>query len=375
MDLLAEMADPRDNRGKRHDQSFIIGAVILAILSGRNYTSEIHRYINNRIEWLRKVLGHPNARKVSRAQLPRILSIVDWDDVNSIVEAFFNVRIDVSKGKWRAVDGKSLRGTISDKTQAHHHEQIVTVVAHDTQEILFQRKLSGSKDSEISVVRELLTETGLDKGKITLDAHHLNPTTLSQIHQSGGIYLTQVKNNQPRMLDKLKSIEADGIPNGVCKGVDKGHGRIEKREGRFFSLQSEAFDSRWKESGLNVLIVMDRITTDIKKGRITSERSYYISNERGGVAGKIGEGQKKELFNAIRNHWKVESNNHIRDVTFREDAVKTRNQNQGQVMSLLRTVAIKLIRKTGTDNFKEIIDSFKDSKKNLKKFLKNLNFC
>jgi hypothetical protein len=32
---------------------------------------------------------------------------------------------------------------------------------------------------------------------VTLDAHHCNPTTTAQIHQAGGQYVIQVKENQP----------------------------------------------------------------------------------------------------------------------------------------------------------------------------------
>ncbi len=128
--FLDQIDDPRDNRGKRHNLSFVLASVILAILSGYNQTSEIQRFIKNRIKWLKKVLRCRNAKKISRAQLPRILAVVDWDEVNRIVELYFGVRITQFEDKWVAIDGKSLRGTITDKNQAHDHEQIVTAVQH-----------------------------------------------------------------------------------------------------------------------------------------------------------------------------------------------------------------------------------------------------
>jgi len=82
----------------------------------------------------------------------------------------------------------------------------------------------------------------------------------------------------------------------------------------------------------------------------------------------------EELFTAIREHWHVESNNYIRDVTFKEDYVKTKNKNQGQILSLLRTVAINIIRKTNPKNFKEAIDSFCDSRDALASVLLKFNF-
>ena len=83
---------------------------------------------------------------------------------------------------------------------------------------------------------------------------------------------------------------------------------------------------------------------------------------------------EEELFTAIREHWHVESNNYIRDMTFKEDYVRTKNKNQGQILSLLRTVVIKIIRKTNPKNFKEVIASFCDSQDVLASVLVKFNF-
>ncbi|KAF5415211.1 MAG: hypothetical protein C5S48_06400 [Candidatus Methanogaster sp.] len=81
IELLGDMSDPRDNRGKRRELSFVLAVTIMAIMSGKNHVSEIHRYIGNKIEWLRKIFGRPNVEPISRAQLPRILTIVDWEEL------------------------------------------------------------------------------------------------------------------------------------------------------------------------------------------------------------------------------------------------------------------------------------------------------
>ncbi|MCX7108718.1 MAG: hypothetical protein NTX45_01055, partial [Proteobacteria bacterium] len=77
---------------------------------------------------------------------------------------------------------------------------------------------------------------------------------------------------------------------------------------------------------------------------------------------------------AVRGHWGVESNNWIRDVTFKEDGVKTKAGNQAQVMGLLRGIAIELIRKTMPKNFQAAIDKFVDSSDALESILLQANF-
>ena len=82
----------------------------------------------------------------------------------------------------------------------------------------------------------------------------------------------------------------------------------------------------------------------------------------------------KELTQAIRRHWGVESNNWIRDATFHEDKVKTKAGNQAQVMGLLRGLAIELIRKTSPKNFKAAIEKFIDVPGHLESMLLQVKF-
>jgi len=179
---LETLADPRDNRGKRHRFAFVLGAIVLAVIAGRATMSSIQRFIANRITWLRWISQTPDGKPISRAHLPRLVAWVDWEALNQITERHFGVRIELQEnGDWVAVDGKCLRGaTTADNKQ---RERVVLAVPHGRQTVLAQRGMRGPKSSEVTVVRNLLRETGLEKGKVTLDALHCNPTTTAQIHR------------------------------------------------------------------------------------------------------------------------------------------------------------------------------------------------
>jgi hypothetical protein len=124
---------------------------------------------------------------------------VDWEALNAVIEEFFSVTVENINGEWIAIDGKVLRGTITDNDNAHENEQITIAIGHESQQIFFQRKMSGAKSSEVAVVRQLLEETWLQRAKVTLDPLHANPTTLETINQSGGKYIVQIKKNQPTL--------------------------------------------------------------------------------------------------------------------------------------------------------------------------------
>ncbi|MBF0353485.1 MAG: hypothetical protein HQM11_20840, partial [SAR324 cluster bacterium] len=91
---------------------------------------------------------------------------------------------------------------------------------HESQLIQAQRRISGPKSSEITEVRALLTEYDLWNRKITLDALHLNPLTTAGIHQKGGSYLIQVKENQPELRRIMGETALWGAACGRLESVD-----------------------------------------------------------------------------------------------------------------------------------------------------------
>jgi predicted transposase YbfD/YdcC len=362
---LHSLTDPRDNRGKRIDLAFTVGAVVLAIMSGRSKLSSIHRYIWNRAGWLRKVTKMPKARLISRAHLPRLLTIVPLDELNDIVEAHFGVRLEVNDDdQWAAIDSKTLRGTTNaDDKQG---ERTLLAVTHTKRDILAQRPMSGPKTSEITAARELLRETGLEKGKVTLDALHMNPTTTAQINLAGGNYIIQVKDNQEELRKQCERLAAEDDPLEVITTVEKGHGRHETRKGAFFDLEKIEFAERWSESGIRTLIVMERQTIKTAHWKVSSEVSYYVSNQEVSLEQS---NVQSGLFTAIRRHWGVESENWIRDVTFNEDHVKTKCADQAHVMACLRTFVVKLFRKANLKNFQAALETFCDCPDKFEVFL------
>jgi predicted transposase YbfD/YdcC len=362
---LKRLTDKRDNRGKRHDLAFVLGGVVLAIMSGRSYASSIYRFIKNRLKWLRRVLGYGEAQAVSRAQLPRILDGVAWPDLNELVEEHFGVRIEGQAKEWHAVDGKTLRGV------AGQRERVLLAVSHTGRRTVAQKPMHGPKQSEITAVRAMLAETGLEKGKNTLDALHFNPTTTGQINQAGGQFIIQLKENQPLLFEQMSQEAAEATPLGVLKRVDKGHGRLEIRQGTFFRVSHLELDPRWAESGLTSLIVMARRTTDLATQKRSAEVSFYCSNVSVDPA---DEATQQELFQAIRGHWGVEADNYIRDVSFQEDRVKTKHGNQAQVLASLRTLAIQLFREAGLVNFKAALETFADCPDQFETFLIQYGF-
>lgn len=368
--LKRNLPDPRDNRGKRHALVFVIVAFVLAVLVGRQRVSSVHRFICNRLDWLHELTQIPKGRAISRAHLPRLLARVDWAALDELIESCFGVRIVQTPEAqvWIAVDGKVLRGTLS----AGDKQSLVLAITHETREVVAQARQLGAKSSEIPVVRTLLQTTGLEKQKVSLDAHHCNPKTTAQIHQANGVFLTQVKENQAVLLQQCQTLAESQPVLAEVVEHEKAHGRITTRRARLFSMAQMTPAPRWKRSGLSACVVVERETIEVITQKTTHDTSYYISNQA--ILATDPYATATELAKAVRQHWSVESNNWIRDVTFNEDKIKTKIGSQAQIMARLRSFAIALLQKAPVKNFQAAIEKFADSAYELELMLRQVKF-
>lgn len=345
---LQHLPDPRDKRGKRHDLAFVLCGVSLAIMAGRSRVSAIHRFLRNRLAWLRDTTHVAVERCISRAQLPRLLARVEWAALNSLIVAHFGVSLEVSaEGEWIAIDGKALRGSPG--------EQVLLARTHQSGRILAHQPLTGPKRSEVTAVRPLLAQPQLVGRQVTLDAAHCNPLTTAQIHQAQGSYLVQVKANQRTLLAGC-AVAATTPPLGTRQSVDKAHGRLEVRHATFFSLATLALAPRWQQSGLCQVLRVERTTEQLKTATRSQDLSYYVTNQ----TAETPEAQDA-LFAALRGHWGCEADHWIRDVTFQEDHIPVKQSTQAHVLSSLRTLVMGLFRRAGVTNMRAMLDTLTDS--------------
>ena len=95
-EALWKLPDSRDNRGKRHDQAFVLCGCVLAIMAGLSTVSGIQRFLRNKGSWLQEITQRSMRKWISRAHLPRLLDRVDWESLNQII--FEHLGIHVTRG-------------------------------------------------------------------------------------------------------------------------------------------------------------------------------------------------------------------------------------------------------------------------------------
>lgn len=362
-----EGIDTRDDRGKIHNISVVLLGFISALLSGRDGNlSSIHRRMCNKHEELLSLLELPYSQPISRAQLPLVLKSINYSVLEHLVFEEFNKKITGSACKWFAIDGKELKGSILPGNT--RGTAVVQVVRHcEHREVIAQSYFSGKKSSEVKAVRGLLRADILLKKNITLDALHLKPDTLEIINEREDFYLVGLKANQKELYEDMENVPNYTKQTHDYKTVDEHGGRVDTRVYSSYEIGNEYFDGRWKKSGFTTLIVVNRerffknLQKRKNKGKVEYiEREvntdYFLSNKKATI-----EADAKELFEAVRGHWNVEVNNHIRDVTLKEDKLKSKLDNFHENISLVRTLVIKLLSRSLVSNFAALLDTFADS--------------
>jgi len=314
----AKCLDTRDKRGKRHEIAGILVGLCIALLSNRDGNlSSIHRHMVNTYSLLKSELSIKAPKPVSRAQLPLILMGINLPLFEQLAFDFCGIKLSPDEKRWFSGDGKELRGSIlkGDK----RGDAVVQVVDQQSGQIFSQSYYNGTKESEIPTMRDLVSKSGILSQKISMDALHFNPEMLNAIHSANGIYLIGLKENQKELLEEMSWLARGGKPDFVLETVDKGHGRLDKRRYQSFDIGGVYVDKRWCKSGLKTFICVERERTIRKTGEISKECALFLTNNTLG-----SQEQADDVFGAVRGHWAVETINHVRDVSLKEDDLRTK---------------------------------------------------
>ena len=155
----------------------------------------------------------------------------------------------------------------------------------------------------------------------------------------GGFYIQFIKANQPSLMEaiavRLTGTDAE-FADTTWTQEGKGHGRREKRAIR----TAPAAGIDWPAAQQVFRIRRDAGPTH---GPWESkETALGITNLAAGLAGP------QHIATYARRHWAVENEEHyVRDVTFREDAQKTRTGSQPNAHAGIRNLVTGAFRKKG----------------------------
>lgn len=158
--------------------------------------------------------------------------------------------------------------------------------------------------------------------------------TCKIIIEAGNDYVIAVKDNQPKLHRHIQHIAATRKPNSWIIETEKTRDRLTTRTVEVFH-NLNGVDPEW--TGIQSLIRVERIGT--RKGKKYHEIVCYISSLIASA---------KEFAIGIRRHWSIENRLHwIKDVVMKEDDSTIRMGNAPANLSILRAIAINILRRNG----------------------------
>lgn len=331
------LPDPRIDRRRRHKLLDILVISLCAALCGIDDWAGVELFATLKEDWFRTFLELPGGIP-SHDTFGRVFSRLDPKAFEACFRSWVAALAEAATGGVVAIDGKSLRGsfdTASGKSPLH----MVSAFSASSGLCLGQ-VATDAKSNEITAIPALLQTLALKGCIVTIDAMGCQKEIAKQIVvDAKADYVLALKGNQGRLHQDVRDyFEAPtepwkDAPHSVFEETGKGHGRIEIR--KVIATDDLGWLSQRKEwRGLTSIAMVE--STRIIGEKETTERRYFISSLPADAA-KIGR--------AVREHWGIENRLHwCLDVTYNDDASRIRKDHGPQNMTVLRRLAVNLLR-------------------------------
>ena len=331
---FADLPDPRVDRTRKHRLDDILVIALCAVLCGATSFEDIEEFAECREDWLKGFLTLPNGIP-SHDTIYRVFCALD---AKVFAECFGRWMTELSETlglKHIAIDGKSLRGAKGNTFSGCVH--LVSAWATEQGLILGQESVA-ERSHEIVAIPVLLKTLHLKGALVTIDAAGCQTEIVNTIREGGGDYLLAVKGNQPTLHAAVEKVfddacESDfaGVSFTQHSTVEDGHGRHEERYVTVIA-NPPGLPAGWRDIAAVVQVNRERTVN----GKNVSTTHYYFTSLKGSA---------KQMGHLIRRHWAIENELHwVLDVTFGEDAHRTRDRNASANLGLVRRTAISLLK-------------------------------
>lgn len=333
---FSDMPDPRVVGRTAHDLLDILVLTVCAVVCGADDWEAVEMWGEAKLDWLREYIPLKNGIP-SHDTIGRVFSAMDSATFQSCFTQWVSTICGSLVGQVVAIDGKTMRGS-HDHRLGKKAIHMVSAFASGQGLTLGQLK-TAEKSNEITAIPELLSMLDVKGSIVTIDSMGCQTAIAKTITEQGADYVLALKGNHKKLQEQVADFfdiaeqynyRALAVKPDVSS--DKGHGRVESR--RVVALSSEHLEKVDAWVGLKSIIMVESIREMGEKR--TSERRFYLSSL---------EPDSRQIGNAIRAHWAVENQLHwCLDVTFKEDACRTRDGNAAENLNIIRKITMNLLR-------------------------------
>jgi predicted transposase YbfD/YdcC len=340
---FGRLPDRRVERTRAHRLSDLLTIALCAILCGANDWVAVETFGHAKEAWLRTFLALPGGIP-SHDTFGRVFARLAPTALQQCFVAWVQAVVGDLPAQVVAIDGKTSRGS-ADRSRGQAALPLVSAWATASGLVLGQ-EATDAKSNEIPAIPHLLRLLALDGCVVTIDAMGFQRAIATQLHGQGADYVLALQGNQPTLHATVVAAFAAAhsaapaawqpVEQDRAQTLDADPGRVERR--RYTVLSDPdllaCLDPTGAWPGLRSVIEVHAERRPA--AAMPCERRYYLSSLPPD-AGLLGQ--------AIRAHWGVENRLHwVLDVQFREDASAVRVGDGAHTFTVLRQLALNLIR-------------------------------
>ena len=170
---LQEIRDFRASQGKRYPLWLILLLVIMGTISGCKGYQALEDFGVRHYGAVSEKLGLTVTRLPSDTTFRRILQKLDFQALAQQFEQWANSTFDTEPGEWIAIDGKSIKGTVTEPGTAYQNFiGLVSVYSSRQGVVLASQQFESKKSGELKVVQTMLEALHLKEVVFSMDALH-----------------------------------------------------------------------------------------------------------------------------------------------------------------------------------------------------------
>lgn len=178
---LQQIPEFRAARGQRHELWFVLLLIILGAMMGywgyRPLAEFVEIYGQ---EICQKLKLAPDTKLPSYSTFRRVMQQLDYHVLAAMFTDWVQQQHPVNAGAWLACDGKSIKGSVTDYSQAEQNfVSLVSLFSHQHGVVQAVMPMEQKIMSEQEVVRVLLDAVGFNGIGVTLDALHCQKNAAS----------------------------------------------------------------------------------------------------------------------------------------------------------------------------------------------------
>ncbi len=309
----------------------------LSSLSVIYYSAQLFRWLD-----FHKRFGDFSHGVPSAITIARVMGMISATRLQKCFIEWMKSCCELTDGEVIAIDGKTVRGSYDD-SRGLGAIHMVNAFATENGVCLGQHKVY-EKSNEITAIPELFQLLDISGCLVTIDAMGCQKKIAQKILEKNADYLLAVKGNQGRLeqafdnyfdMSMLQKHDGDSYST-----QEKSRGRQETRLALVNEDLSVLGDLEFDWPGLKTM----GIVVSIRQESAVAQESevtvrYYISSKALSA---------KELLNASRSHWLVESMHWMLDTAFGEDACRKRAEERAENFARIRQICLNMLKSETT---------------------------